>query len=321
MNSFTSNYNFDLYDPDDKPNLCDQYNDAMNKIDNQFKVSEGNVQIAITNANNATAAINDVKTLVSNETTRAETAESDLQTNMNTLQSNTANDINTLTESIESLTDAYQADLNKVKNDLNDTQHDVNTNTNSINSLTSTINNKFPVKTSDIADNAITAAKLNASAMNAILENFDIRYFNSADAGADNDGMSVPNGGTLGGFYIVGMNILFINTLSWDNCPGITANTVYFTLPQYVPKPNARTTINSSGVLFYNGTATGADVRTFRGMSLNPNGGLSFNSTLNTSGISIFGVSSTVVYCGSFGTTYSAAGNAYTDAVNANGAL
>lgn len=317
MNSFTPNYNFDLYDTDDKPNLCDQYNDAMGKIDNQFKVAEGNVQIAITNANNATAAIETVKGLVTDEQTRAEGAEKDIQANLDTLQTNTANDVQTLTTSINDLTDTVDTNHGDILDSITSLQTSINNNKANID----TLNTKFPIATANIADNAITAAKLDVSAMNAILENFDIRYFNSADTGADNDGIAVPTGGTLGGFYIVGMNILVISTLSWENCPGITANTVYFTLPAYIPKPTSRTVINSSGILFYNGSATGSDVRTFRGMSLNANGGLSFNSTLQQSGISIFGVSSTVVYCGSFGTTYSAAGNAYTQAVNANGAL
>lgn len=299
MSEYTANYNLDLYSEGDRPNLCDQYNSAMNKVDSQLKVSEGNVNIAITNANNAVSSIEGV------------------QGSIDTLTANTAKDVQTLTTSISDLTATVDSNHGEMVEQVADLQTSINATKTAVNEL----QGNFPVATANIADSAVTAAKLDSSAMNAILENFDIRYFNSADNGADNDGISVPSGGTLGGFYIVGMNILVISTLSWENCPGITANTVYFTLPAYIPKPTSRTTVNSSGILFYNGSATGADVRTFRGMSLNANGGLSFNSTLQQSGISIFGVSSTVVYCGSFGTTYSAAGNAYTQAVNANGAM
>ena len=44
---YTPNYNLDLYASADKPNLCDQYNAAMGKIDTQMKKSADDV----TNAN------------------------------------------------------------------------------------------------------------------------------------------------------------------------------------------------------------------------------------------------------------------------------
>lgn len=43
MNKFTTNYNLDLYDVDDKPNLNDQYNDAMYKIDTELDKQRGDI--------------------------------------------------------------------------------------------------------------------------------------------------------------------------------------------------------------------------------------------------------------------------------------
>lgn len=53
MASFTPNYNLDLYDSTDKPNLRDQYNGAMGKIDSMFLTQNGNINNAVTTANKA----------------------------------------------------------------------------------------------------------------------------------------------------------------------------------------------------------------------------------------------------------------------------
>jgi methylaspartate ammonia-lyase len=51
--SYTPNYNLDLYTDTDKPNLRDQYNGAMNKIDSQFTTVSNNIVVAIEAANQA----------------------------------------------------------------------------------------------------------------------------------------------------------------------------------------------------------------------------------------------------------------------------
>lgn len=57
MNSFTTNYNLDLYDTDDKPNLNDQYNDAMHKIDNAMHDMAGDIVTAETAVQNLTVKV------------------------------------------------------------------------------------------------------------------------------------------------------------------------------------------------------------------------------------------------------------------------
>ena len=52
-NAYTSNYKLDLYTDNDKPNLRDQYNGAMNKIDSQFTTVSNNIVVAIEAANQA----------------------------------------------------------------------------------------------------------------------------------------------------------------------------------------------------------------------------------------------------------------------------
>ena len=51
--SYTPNYKLDLYTDTDKPNLRDQYNGAMNKIDSQFTTVSNNIVVAIEAANQA----------------------------------------------------------------------------------------------------------------------------------------------------------------------------------------------------------------------------------------------------------------------------
>lgn len=77
MASFTPNYNLDLYDSTDKPNLRDQYNGAMNKLDTLLETQQQNINTAMTNANQA----------LENSTAQGEKI-TDLQTNMSTAQDN-----------------------------------------------------------------------------------------------------------------------------------------------------------------------------------------------------------------------------------------
>lgn len=302
MSDYTPNYNLDLYTEDDRPNLCDQYNAAMGKVDSQLKVAEGNVNIAITNANNAVSSIDGV------------------QSNLDTLTQNTATEVKTLTESIESLTDAYQADLNQVRNEMTDIQHDTNTNTTSIASLQTAVNNKFPVTTANIADNSITAAKLNKSAYNAILEGFVIHYFDSTNSAADNTGMQTGNGCTWCGFFVEGLNLLVVQymemTAQSGGIPNIFNDPTNFVLPTYVPRPTSRIKVASCNAMFVDGSN-----RSFQGIQINPSGAIGFNTGATSATAAVYTTGPVIAWMGAYGTTYSASGNAYTDAVANNGAL
>ena len=82
--SYTPNYKLDLYTDTDKPNLRDQYNGAMNKIDSQFATVSNNIVVAIEAANQAkdkananATAISDNAKEIANEVTRAKAAEQD----------------------------------------------------------------------------------------------------------------------------------------------------------------------------------------------------------------------------------------------------
>lgn len=91
---------------------------------------------------------------------------------------------------------------------------------------------KFPVTSSSLSNGAVTAAKLDQTAIAAIWAGLTVKRFSSTDASADNAGMSVPAGGRLEGFYIVEMGILVLNAMT-NNYAG--DNSAKFTLPNYVP--------------------------------------------------------------------------------------
>lgn len=57
MNSFTPNYNLDLYDVDDKPNLNDQYNAAITKVDTELSKQSGDIVTAETAVANLTTTV------------------------------------------------------------------------------------------------------------------------------------------------------------------------------------------------------------------------------------------------------------------------
>lgn len=94
------------------------------------------------------------------------------------------------------------------------------------------LKSKFPVKTADIATAAVTADKLDATAIAAMWKSQRVYRFDSADATADNEGISVPSGGALGGFYLADMQLLIItNGYLHTN----SSATDVLRLPSYVP--------------------------------------------------------------------------------------
>lgn len=124
---YTPNYNLDLYASADKPNLRDQYNAAMGKIDTQMKKSENDVtnananvltlQTQMTEAQKDISAlestvethgtqITDVKKTADDALSRAQTNESDI--------ADTQADVTSLTDRVT----AVEGTANKNKTDI-----------------------------------------------------------------------------------------------------------------------------------------------------------------------------------------------------------
>lgn len=94
------------------------------------------------------------------------------------------------------------------------------------------LKSKFPIKTADIAASAVTAEKLDATAITAMWKSQRVYRFDSADATADNTGLVVPSGAALAGFYLADLGLLIITN---GYLHTTSATTDVLTLPSYVP--------------------------------------------------------------------------------------
>lgn len=91
---------------------------------------------------------------------------------------------------------------------------------------------KFPITSDSLSNGAVTAAKLDQTAIAAMWAGLTVKQFNSEYSSADNEGMVVPSGGKMAGFYVVELGILVVNKMSnkYTN-----EQSALFTLPSYVP--------------------------------------------------------------------------------------
>lgn len=108
------------------------------------------------------------------------------------------------------------------------------------------LESKFPLTSNSLANGAVTAPKLDQTAIAAMWAGLTVKQFDSEDSTADNEGMKVPSGGKLVGFYIVELGMLVLNKM--ENTYNSEASAI-FTLPQYVPN-NAKTGIAVTGCFF-----------------------------------------------------------------------
>lgn len=77
---YTPYYNLDLYTDADKPNLRDQYNAAMRKVDTQLHTTNDNITVVIEAANQAKEAAEAANEAVTTETEAREAADTALET-------------------------------------------------------------------------------------------------------------------------------------------------------------------------------------------------------------------------------------------------
>lgn len=108
------------------------------------------------------------------------------------------------------------------------------------------LESKFPITADSLANGAVTAPKLDQTAIAAMWAGLTVKRFDSEDTKADNEGMYVPSGGLMAGFYIVELGLLVLNKFS--NTYKSDASCI-FTLPQYVPS-NDKTSFPVSACFF-----------------------------------------------------------------------
>lgn len=125
---YTPNYNLDLYASADKPNLRDQYNAAMGKIDTQMKKSADDV----TNANANVLTLQTQMTEAQKDISALESAVGTHGTQITAVRK-TADDALSLAKtnktgiaSLDTRMDAAESDITEAQNDINGLQTAVN---------------------------------------------------------------------------------------------------------------------------------------------------------------------------------------------------
>ena len=278
---YTPNYNLDLYADNDKPNLRDQYNGAITKIDTQLHEFSNNMVIVTDAANQARdkaataqstateidSAYKAADTKLSSDLTDAYKAADDVVTSAYKKADNAI--ITDYKAADATISNAYaQADTN-----LN------NTLTKLINDNPAEVNAHFPIKSGDIQAGAITRDKLDAQALESLIKGITIRHFDSKDSSADNTGLVVPNSDVrLAGFYLPELTMLVITTFHVSAGTGVQSffnATTSYRLPSYVP----HTTANN---IFLNGIGvksnSSSDFVSWTGIGLNKDGYIGTNS-------------------------------------------
>lgn len=101
-----------------------------------------------------------------------------------------------------------------------------------LNTKVAQLGTKFPITSNSLSNGAVTAAKLDQTAIAAMWAGLTVKRFSSTDSNADNTGMSAPSGARFEGFYIVELGILVLNSMTNTYTDD---NSAKFTLPDYVP--------------------------------------------------------------------------------------
>lgn len=144
---YTPNYNLDLYASADKPNLRDQYNAAMGKIDTQMKKSADDV----TNANANVLTLQTQMTEAQKDIAELESTVDEHGTEITNVQK-TANDALSLAQTNESGIADTQADVKSLTGRVTAAEGDITEAQNDINGLQTAVNGKAPINHASTAN-------------------------------------------------------------------------------------------------------------------------------------------------------------------------
>lgn len=94
------------------------------------------------------------------------------------------------------------------------------------------LESKFPITSDSLANGAVTAPKLDQTAIAAMWAGLTVKRFSATDSSADNTGMNAPSGAEFEGFYLSELGLLVVNKMSGKYN---TEADALFTLPNYIP--------------------------------------------------------------------------------------
>ena len=248
---YTTHYNLDKYAGDDKPNLRDQYNAAMDKVDAQMYNNNGLAGTALNSANAALTSAKAASDKVDAEVTRAKAEESKLSTSITNLETTLDTKISNATDSITAgYTAAIKTETDRATTAESELNRSIKAQETVINkevadrksadaTLTSSVNAilaRFPIKSDDLQDGSVTATKISQTGVKSILNGFTVHFFNNKDSNADNVGLVAPSNARISGFYIEELTLLCITQLqvygAWASIKSPDGKIV---LPSYVP--------------------------------------------------------------------------------------
>lgn len=144
---YTPNYNLDLYASADKPNLRDQYNAAMGKIDTQMKKSADDV----TNANSNVLTLQTQMTEAQKDIAELESTVETHGTQITAVKK-TADDALSRAQTNESDIADTQADVTSLTGRVTAAEGDITEAQNDINGLQTAVNGKAPINHASTAN-------------------------------------------------------------------------------------------------------------------------------------------------------------------------
>ena len=205
----TANYKLPLFTDNDQPTWLGDFNGAMSKIDADLNAIGANASTALSAANNAVNRVGQVETTIAGVQT-------------------TANNAVKRVEQVETTIAGVQATANNAYSLSTANEQDIGT----LEGKVAQLETKFPITSGSLSNGAVTAAKLDKTAIAAMLAGLTVKRFSTEDSSADNAGMKAPAGSKFRGFYLVELGILVLNKMS--NTYKAESDAL-FTLPSYVP--------------------------------------------------------------------------------------
>lgn len=263
MATNTPNFNLDKYEATDIPNLLDQYNASMDKIDGAMQGIANQAINGFTVANEAkqqaTAALQEAK----DAQTDASEALQQVATKAQIDHASADATYGAASDTMYGHAKLYNAKGSNVDGSM--TQAAI---TKALGSVVTKVDTDDiydnAVTTDKIADGAVTASKLDSSSVTSILNGMQIRFFDSKDQSADNDGLEATSV-WVDGFYIVPLEMLVLTRYTAQSMAG--ANVV---LPNYVKRPANKMDVAASLLIY----TSGQDYKTWTGLVYEPDGRL-----------------------------------------------
>lgn len=160
--------------------------------------------------------------------TAAAKASSDVTTGIAQMRQDVDNTTNSITAQMNTLKSQVSADLTKAVADSRS----------AATAVTAQLQSRFPLKTPDIADKAITQDKLGMGLRDIkTIDTMSVRVFGNVTSdviGYDNTGAHYPDGVNVQGSYIEDLGLLIVNHIDT-----IRSTQLNILLPSYIPAPVA----------------------------------------------------------------------------------